>query len=146
MARDPLHVLATLRRLSVDAARREVVQCEQFQVALDSHITACDKAIADNEPMAGDTGCRTAFINDFYQYEERLQRRTDFLKRHVPIAQTKTDTARHALAQARLAHKAVEQVALKRDQDKQAEVERRAQHVLDDVARFIRQSAARGTR
>jgi hypothetical protein len=135
MARDPLRALAMLRRIAVDAARQELAKCENYQAALSSHIRACDQAIIDNEPINHDFVDQTAPLAVVHRYVEKLNKRSNLLRQHVPIAQMKTDTARSALSLARLAQKAIEEVTLNRDQAQLVEANRRAQHALDDMAR-----------
>jgi flagellar export protein FliJ len=135
MSRDPLRALATLRRLAVDATRRELAKYENYQSALNGHVRACDQAIIDNEAIDRDTETQAASVAVVHSYIEKLNRRANLLRQHVPIAQLKTDTARSALSLARLAEKAIEEVTAKRDQARLREANRRAQHALDDMAR-----------
>lgn len=144
MPRDPLRVLATLRRFAVDAARQELAKHENFQRALASHIDACNQTIAANDLAACGSDTKVEFIGPIHKYVENLQRRAHMLREHVPVAERKSDAARAALSQARLAEKAVEQVSLRRDQARRVEAERRAQHVLDDIVRLVRPSAGQG--
>jgi flagellar export protein FliJ len=135
MARDPLRALATLRRLAVDAARQELAKCENYQAALNSHVTACNQAIINNEAINHVSEGQDASLAAVHGYVEKLNRRSNVLRQHVPIAQLKTETARKALSLARLAEKAIEEVASKRDQARSGEANRRAQHALDDMGR-----------
>jgi flagellar export protein FliJ len=135
MARDPLHTLATLRRMAVDFARQELAKCENYQAALNSHVRACDQAIIDNEGINQDPTSQATSVAVVHGYVEKLNRRANLLRQHVPIAQLKTDTARSALSLARLAEKAIEEVTSKRDGARSREANRRAQHALDDMAR-----------
>jgi flagellar export protein FliJ len=134
MARDPLQALATLRRLAVDAARQELAKCENYQAALSSHISACDTAIVNNERTDRDP-VDHAPVAVVHRYVEKLNRRSNLLRQHVPIAQMKIDAARNALSLARLAEKAIQEVTLSREQARSAEANRHAQHALDDMAR-----------
>ena len=143
MARDPLRTLATLRRFAVSAARQELVKCEHYQVALNSHVRACEQAITDNEPTKRDCETQLAPIAVSHGYIEKLHRRANLLRQHVPLAQMKTEAARNVLSAARLAEKAVQKVSVKRDQVRLLESERRAQHALDDVSRLLRRGSLR---
>jgi flagellar export protein FliJ len=137
MARDVLRTLLTLRRIGVDAARQDLIKSEQYQSAVASHMTACDRAIVESEPTHPDYGHRHASFAALNGYVDKMQKRSNLLKQHMPVAQMKTDTARNTLAQARLAEKSIQNMAQTRDREKAAELERRSQLSLDEIGRVI---------
>lgn len=124
--------------MAIDAARQDLAKCEQFQAALAGHIAAHDQAMKDNEPSSPDHESKVLAVAELHTYLDRLQKRTTFLRQHVPAAQMKTEAARTALSRARLAEKAVTTIVSRRAQHRRDEEERRTQHALDDVARNLR--------
>lgn len=143
MARDVLRTLLTLRRMAVDTARQDLVKNEQYQSAVASHISACDRAIAESEPTQSDYEGRLASIAALNRYVDKLQKRTNLLKQHMPIAQMKSDAARNALTLAHLAEKSIQTVVQKRDQEKAIDAERRSQMSNDEIGHAISRALLR---
>ena len=137
MSRNSLRKLETIRKLTVNSTQRELNKCQQYEAAVAYHIRMNEQLAESNEPNKDDFEHRPAMVNMFHEYAEKLRRRAKALNQHMPVAQKNTEDARLALTNARVALKAVEELALQRKRAEQDRVDRRVQNELEDIARGL---------
>jgi multidrug resistance efflux pump len=140
MPRNSLLKLETIRKLTVGSTQRELGRCQQYEAAVAFHIRMNEQLADSNEPGKEDFEHRPELVNMLHQYAEKLRRRANVLTQHMPIAHKNTEDARLALANARVALKAVEELALQQKRQEQEKADRRAQNELEDVARGLMQA------
>jgi hypothetical protein len=140
MPPDSLKKLETIRKMAITSSQRELNKCQQYEAAVAYHIRLNEQLALSNEPSRDDFEQRPATVNMLHDYSEKLRRRAKALTQHLPIAQKNTEEARLALTSARVALKAVEELALQRKRLEQEKLDRRGQHELEDVARGLMQS------
>jgi hypothetical protein len=137
MPRDSLKKLETIRKMAVTGTQRELNKCQQYEAAVAYHIRMNEQLAQSNEPSKDDFEQRPAMVNMLHEYSEKLRRRAKVLTQHMPVAQKNTEEARLALTNARVALKAVEELALQRRRLEQEKADRRSQNELEDVARGL---------
>ena len=125
MARDPLTVLARLRRLEVEQARRMLASQREERDAAATRAAAAEEAL--RAEADGSSVDYAAFLPRGMAERERA---AAALRR----AQAALELARIALADRRAQERAVEQLAELRAATAQAEAARREQALLDDRA------------
>lgn len=140
MPRNSLQKLETIRKLAVNGTQRELNRCQQYEAAVAYHIRMNEQLAESTEPGKEDFEQRPAMVNMFHGYAEKLRRRAKLLSQHMPTAQKNTEGARFALTNARVALKAVEELALQRKRLEQQHADRRAQNELEDIARGLMQT------
>jgi flagellar biosynthesis chaperone FliJ len=142
MARDPLRVLLAIRQRAVEQARYALAACLTNEAAAKDRISALDAAMQRDRAASGGW-------QDVLQFHEmsavrldvvRAERRT--VAANWAAAASLTARARDAVTAARAAAEAVEQLASEQAAARQVEAEKRAQHVLDDIARAMRRRGA----
>jgi hypothetical protein len=143
MPHNSLQKLETIRKLTVNSTQRDLNKSQQYEAAVAFHIRMNEQLADSNEPSKDDFEQRPAMVNILHQYAEKLRRRAKVLTQHLPIAQKNTEAARLALTNARVALKAVEELALQRERQEQEKADRRAQNELEDVARGLIQARTR---
>jgi len=125
MARDPLTVLARLRRLEVEQARRMLASQREERDAAATRAAAAEEALraeADGSPA------------DYAAFLPRGMAERERAAAALRRAQAALELARIALADRRAQERAVEQLAELRAATAQAEAARREQALLDDRA------------
>ena|ERR1700744_4543765 len=140
MPPDSLKKLETIRKMAITSSQRELNKCQQYEAAVAYHIKLNEQLAQTNEPRRDDFERRPAMVNMLHEYSEKLRRRAKVLTQHLPIAQNNTQEARLALTGARVALKAVEELALQRKRLEQAKRDQRDQNELEDVARGLMQA------
>lgn len=136
MARDPLRILLSVRRRSVEQARYALGACLADEAAAAGKIIALDHAAARD--------CATAGAwPDSFQFREMAAMRLaathaerQAIGAELMAAEDRSTQARGVVATERAAAEAVEQLIQQRDAAVLAETNRRDQHTLDDIARF----------
>jgi flagellar biosynthesis chaperone FliJ len=146
MARDPLRILLSVRRRSVEQARYALGACLAEEAAIAGKIVALD------DEAARDRATARAWP-DSHQFKEtaamRLaaaQAKRQASQVELTAAEDRSTQARGIVAAQRAAAEAVEQLIQEREAAAGAERNRREQHSLDDIARFAarrRHGAAR---
>jgi flagellar biosynthesis chaperone FliJ len=136
MARDPLRILLSVRRRSVEQARYALGACLAAEAAVADRITSLDDAAARDRKTA-------KAWQDSHHYTEMAATRltATHIERQATLAELaaaedRSAQARRAVAAERAAAEAVEQLMQERESAAQAEANRRDQHTLDDIARF----------
>jgi hypothetical protein len=135
MARDPVDVLLAIRLHAVEQARSALAACLTSEATLADRIKALDSAVLRDRKTAGSWQDAHQFleISVFRQGAVRAERRT--IAADLAAAEARSAEARGAVTAARAAAEAVEQLIAERRAAGLAETARRAQHVLDDIAR-----------
>lgn len=135
MARDPLRILLAVRRRAVEQARYALEACLGVEAEIVEGIRSLDDTARRDREAGG-------AWQDAHQFVEmtavRLEaRQTDrrALEADLVAAEGRTADARTVLTAARTAAEAVAHLADSRAAAAQAELDRREQHVLDDIAR-----------
>ena len=141
MARDPIRIVTELRRREVDQARRVFAECMAVERKLFEHIRQIDENTRKRNEEFSASPHKLVFIDAMYAAHAGAKRKRNAALIEWVAANQRTEKARAALTTARLAAKAVEQLAEERRVTRSLEEERRAQHVLDDVARSMRHAA-----
>lgn len=136
MARDPLRILLSVRRRSVEQARYALGACLTEEAAVAGKITALDDAATRDREAA------KAWL-DSHQFKETAAMRLaaahaerQAISAELAVAEERSAQARGVVAAERAAAEAVEQLIQEREAAAGAETNRREQHILDDVARF----------
>jgi len=135
MARDPLLILQTVRRRSVEAARAALGECLAAEAGIAARIQAIDDA------AQGDRAAHATFA-EAHQFLEMFARRQASRDEErcsaaadLTAAQARSATARAAVVAARTAAEAVETLIEERAVAAAAAAMQRDQHALDDIAR-----------
>jgi flagellar biosynthesis chaperone FliJ len=138
MARDPLKVLSVVRQRAVDQRRQALAACLTAEAAAEDRIRRLEEAVRHDQARA-DAAPDPMLFHDIF-IATRRHWRTEQQVSRVALAEAgrQAEEARGALATARLAAEAVDRLIAERTAAAQAEADRRAQHVLDDVARGLR--------
>jgi flagellar biosynthesis chaperone FliJ len=135
MARDPLQILLSMRRRSVEQARYALGACLATEAQAADRIRSLDDTVRrDRETVRAWQDSHQFMEMSALRLDAMLaQRRT--LLAEFAMAETRSTQARGVVAAARTAAEAVEQLMGERAVADQAEAAKREQHVLDDIAR-----------
>ena len=138
MARDPLRILLAIRRRAVEQARYALGTCLATEAEIGERIWSLDDTARRDREAGG-------AWQDAHQFSEMTAIRLEAkqaerraLKADLTLAEGHSADARGILTAARTAAEAVAQLAGDRAAAAQAELDRREQHVLDDIARARR--------
>src|SRR3954468_4265730 len=138
MARDPLKVLSAVRRRAVDQQRQALAACLEAEAVAEDRIRTLDAAVVRDQALAEIVPDPLLFRDIFIATRQHLRAEQQVSRVALADAERQTDEARGHLAGARLAAEAVERLITERTAAARAEADRRAQHVLDDIARGLR--------
>jgi hypothetical protein len=138
MARDPLKILSVVRQRAVDRQRQALAACLKAEAAVENRIRLLDAAVLKDEAVAAIVPDPLLFRDIFIATRQHLRTEQQVSRMALTDAERQTDTARGHLAGARLAAEAVDRLIAERAATACAEADRRAQHVLDDIARARR--------
>ena len=140
MARDSLQAVQAVRRRAVEQARYTLSVC------LKAEADAADTVKAIDEDGAKDRAAHPVGENA-YQFQEMFVRREyarqlqrGAAEAALVAAQAHSAEARAAVTATRTAEEAVRTLITERGVAAEAEANRRAQHVLDDIVRSRRRS------
>lgn len=125
MPRDPLTVLARLRRLEVEQARRMLASQQEALTAAHARAAAAETALASEQ--GSDPADYAAFLPKGLAEREKAAQA-------VRRAQASLEVARVALAERRTRERAVELLQAQRDAAARQDAARREQAVLDEAA------------
>ena len=136
MARDPLRILLSVRRRSVEQARYALGACLAEEAMIAGSIVALDDAAARDRDTA-------RAWQESHQFKETAAMRLaathaerQAIRTNLAAAEDRSARARGVVAAERAAAEAVEQLIEEREAAARAETNRREQHILDDIARF----------
>jgi flagellar biosynthesis chaperone FliJ len=125
MARDPLAVLARLRRLEVDQAKRQLAERLRAHALAEEGLEAAKQALV--EEAEHDAAAYGAWLPRGLAERDRAEG-------HLRLADQATAAAREALTTARAAERAAEMLRERRAEEERREAERRAAASLDEIA------------
>jgi flagellar biosynthesis chaperone FliJ len=138
MARDRLRTLSVVRQHAVDQQRQSLAACLREEAAVEDRIQVLDGAVRRDQALAEASPDRLLFYDIFMATRQHLRAEQQVTRTALADAGRQADEARIRLASARLAAEAVERLIAERTSIARAEADRRAQHVLDDIARGLR--------
>jgi hypothetical protein len=137
MVRDPLTILVRLKRLQVNERRRDLAAQEQYRATLEGHIASTEQAWRTAEPHPEDYAANSVHMEVYQRHSERLRYQNQMLRLHLPQVMEKLDTARRALATARVSAHALEELLSMKESQRQTSAARHERGVLDDIARDV---------
>jgi pantoate kinase len=137
MARDPLLVLQTVRRRSVEAARYELGACLTHEAAAADKIRAIDEAAQKDRAAHPSLEAAHQFIEMFARRTAAAEAERRAAVEALAAAQARSADARAAVVAARTAAEAVATLIAERSAAAEAEANRRDQHTLDDMTRNL---------
>ena len=138
MARDALQLLQLLlsiRQRSVDQAQQTLALYIKAEADIRDKIGLLDEAARRDHLSVRDSAERVPFLDMFVArlHQVQVERRT--LKITLAAAEARSADAQAILASARRAAEAVETLLQERKTAAATQMEKQAQHVLDDIAR-----------
>jgi len=142
MARDPLAILARLRRLAVMEARRDLADALAAEEAARDGAAAARRAL-DDEATAGD---RTGNAAAYGAWLPSGLARASAEQAKAAAAARAVERQILALAEARAAERAVAAVAERRAAEAKKRLERRLQAALDEAGASVRRFRSEGGR
>jgi flagellar biosynthesis chaperone FliJ len=126
-ARDPLAVLARLRRLEVDQAKRQLAERLRAHALAEHGVRAAEAALTAEAEVQDDSAAFGAWLPRGLAERERA-------KGHLRLADQAAAAAREALVAARAAERAAELLRERRAEEERREAERRAAADLNETA------------
>lgn len=135
MARDPLQILLSLRRRSVEQARHALAARLAAEAEVADRILSLD-GTARRDREAGEAWPDAhQFLEMFASRQEVVQAERRSLAADLAAATVDTGEARGVVSAARTAAEAVKELIGGREAASQADATRQEQHVVDDIAR-----------
>ncbi|HEY4040307.1 MAG TPA: hypothetical protein VGM32_00515 [Rhodopila sp.] len=135
MARDPLLILRTVRRRSVEAARTAVGECLTAEAEVAARMQAIDDAAQRDRAANRALSEAHQFLEMFTRRQASRDAERCSAAAELTAAQARSAAARAALVAARTAAEAVETLIEERAIAATAAAMQRDQHALDDIAR-----------
>jgi flagellar biosynthesis chaperone FliJ len=136
MARDPLRILLSVRKRSIEQARYALGACLADEAAVAGKIIALNDAAARDRETARTWPDALQFREMAVIRQAATHTKRQVLGAELTAAENRSTQARGVVAAERAAAEAVEQLIQQRDAAVLAETNRRDQHTLDDIARF----------
>ena len=130
---DPMPIVARLRNLAVDEARRALADCVTMEASAEAALRLMDTVIAAETDAAGDLSGDDQSVEDFAAWLRRIGVERRAAAAALESAEVRSTEARAALSASRSAARAMEELLLRRDANRRAIAERREQAVLDEV-------------
>jgi flagellar export protein FliJ len=135
MARDPIRMLLTVRRLAVEQARHTLAACLSVEATAADRLRAIDEA-AQRDRRANQTVTEAhRFIDMFALRVQAAEADRRAAEAALAAAQGASADARAALVTARTAAESVDTLIGERAEATKTDAQRREQHALDDIAR-----------
>jgi flagellar export protein FliJ len=135
MARDPMRMLRSVRRHTVEQARHALATCLMTETAAADRLRAVDEA-AERDRVANRSVTEAhRFIDMFALHVQASARERLAAEVALMAARDLVADARAALVAARTAAEAVETLIAERADAAEIDADRREQRVLDDMAR-----------
>jgi hypothetical protein len=135
MARDALRILLSMRRRSVEQARRVLAARLAAEAEVVDRIRWLDNTVHRDHQAAEAWPDAHRFLEMFANRQDVIQGERRILAADLAAAELETGEARGVVSAARTAAEAVEELIGEREAASQAEAAKREQHVLDDIAR-----------
>jgi flagellar export protein FliJ len=135
MKQDPLEALMRLRRIAADKARRDLADCLRAESAAAEAVATIAASIEHEAEVATDLAAGDAEVEAFAAWLRRMRPTQRAAETAVEEATADTAEARAALAMARAAVRAVEEMQAHHADAARVAAERAAQRELDEVGR-----------
>jgi hypothetical protein len=135
---DPLPVVARLRNLAVDEARRALAECITAEARAAEAVRLLGAAIVAETDAAGDPSGDDQSVEDFAAWLRRIGVERRAAATALESAEMRSIEARTALIACRTAARAMDEMLLRRDADRRTATERKAQTLLEEAARHGR--------
>jgi hypothetical protein len=135
MARDALRILLSMRRRSVEQARRALAARLTTEAEVVDRIRSLDGKVRRDHKAAEAWPDAHRFLEMFANRQDVIQAERRTLAADLAAAELETGEARSVVAAARTAAEAVDELIGEREAASQADAATREQHVLDDIAR-----------
>jgi len=130
---DSLTVVVRLRNLAVNEARRALAECITAETAAAGALRRLDAAIAAETDAAGDLSGDDQSVEDFAAWLRRIDVERRAATAALETTEVRCTEARAALAASRTAARAMEDLLLRRQADRQLAAGRREQAMLDEA-------------
>jgi flagellar export protein FliJ len=134
MKHDPVESLLRLRQMTADQARRHLAECLRAESEAAAMITAIKAAIAHEMEAASNLAAGDTEVEAFAAWLRTMRPRQQAALAAQVAAEAATSEARAVLGAARAAVRAAEAVLEKNNAAAQAEMARKAQDQIDEVA------------
>jgi hypothetical protein len=134
-----LTALRRLRRVETDMARRDLGEAMAQETALAARDDAMVRELDEARRISGDFD-REAFVAWFGRMRAERERLADAIRE----AEARAAAARTTLAQRRVAETAAEEALARAMAAVEADIARRDQLMLEDVARALKRAAGEG--
>jgi flagellar export protein FliJ len=141
---DPMPVVARLRTLAVEEARRALADCLAAEAAAAEAVRALDAAIAAETDAAADLAGDDRSVEDFSAWLRHANAERAAAQAVLATAETRSVEARTVLAASRAAAQALDSLLARREADRQAAAGRREQAALDEAGRRPKHGDAAG--
>jgi hypothetical protein len=135
MARDPLRILLSMRRRSVEQARHALAARLAVEAEVADRIRSLDCTVRRDREVGGAWPDAHQFLEMSANRQETVQAERHRLVVALAAAEIQAAEARDVVSAARTAAEAVEELIRERQAGRQADAATREQHVLDDIAR-----------
>jgi flagellar biosynthesis chaperone FliJ len=135
MARNPLMILRTVRQREVEQARQALAVCLQAEAEATATVDALSEAAKLDRSASERLTDAFGFLQMFANRLDSLRTQQIAAELSLTTAQTRVSEARSVVAAARTRAEVLEQLVAERNAARAAELERQAQHVMDDIAR-----------
>lgn len=135
MARDPLRILLSMRRRSVEQARYALGACLAAEAEIADKIKSLDDATRRDRETGAAWQDSHLFLEMSASRLETSQAERRTILSDLTEADTRSGEARRVVSAARAAAEVVDQLIGERSVVSQADAARREQHVLDDISR-----------
>jgi hypothetical protein len=135
MARDPLRILLSMRRRSVERARQVLAARLAAATDVADRIRLLDDATRRDRAVGNAWPDAYRFLEMAASRQEVAQAERRDMADELAAAEAQAEEARSVVSATRTAAEAVEELIGQREAAGQADAARREQHVLDDLAR-----------
>lgn len=129
-----LQPLLRLRRLAQDQAKRGLAESLRVECEAEAAVVAIQKDIARETEAATDLAGDDANVEAYGTWLRSVRPKQRAAEAAEVAAEAETAEARAVLAMSRAAVRAVEEILARHAEGENRNAERRAQHVLDEVA------------
>jgi flagellar export protein FliJ len=130
---DPIPVVARLRNLAVEEAKRALADCLSAEASAAEALRALEDAIGAETDAAADLSGDDRSVEDFSTWLRHANADRVAAQATLTAAETRSAESRAVLAASRSAAKAMESLLAQREAERQAATARREQVALDEA-------------
>ncbi len=138
LQRSPLAIVARLRRIAVDEAKRALADCLTAEAAAAAALRAIDARIAAETDAASDPSGDDHAVEGLSRWLRRIGAERIAAANLLASAETQSAEARAVLAAGRSAARAMDELLAGRATERRLAADRREQAVLDEAALYGR--------